>query len=49
MVLTVDGKEYAQPITVENDPNADPKAVITVESQRLEGEEEEEGPAWDER
>jgi photosystem II stability/assembly factor-like uncharacterized protein len=30
VVLTVDGKEYSQPIVVENDPNADPKAVITA-------------------
>jgi len=31
VVLTADGKEYAQTVTVENDPHADPKAVITAE------------------
>jgi hypothetical protein len=30
VVLTVDGKEFTQAIVVENDPNADPKATITV-------------------
>jgi photosystem II stability/assembly factor-like uncharacterized protein len=40
VVLSVDGKEYTQPITVENDPNADPKALITVADQRVENEEE---------
>jgi photosystem II stability/assembly factor-like uncharacterized protein len=29
VVLTVDGKEHAQTLTVENDPNAAPNAVIT--------------------
>ena len=33
-VLTVDGKEYSQPVVVENDPHADPKAQIAVESER---------------
>lgn len=29
VVLTVDGKEHAQMALVENDPNADPRAIIT--------------------
>jgi photosystem II stability/assembly factor-like uncharacterized protein len=28
IVLTADGKEFSQPVVVENDPNADPRAVI---------------------
>jgi hypothetical protein len=49
VVLTVDGKEYVQPITVENDPHADPKAVITVESEdrRDEEDEDRERDGWD--
>ncbi len=42
VVLTVDGKEYGKPITLMNDPNADPKAIITAEEE-IRGEEEEEG------
>lgn len=53
VVLTVDGKEHAQTITVENDPNAAPNAVITdgpelwgkenrPKGERKESEEEEE-------
>lgn len=29
VVLAVDGKEFIQKVVVENDPNADPKAIIT--------------------
>ncbi|MBP3957970.1 PDZ domain-containing protein [Gemmata sp. G18] len=29
VALTVDGKEFTQMVVVENDPNADPKAIIT--------------------
>jgi flagellar hook assembly protein FlgD len=32
VVLTVDGKDYAQTVIVENDPKADPQAIITYES-----------------
>ncbi|AWM41699.1 Xyloglucanase Xgh74A precursor [Gemmata obscuriglobus] len=47
VVLTADGKEYAQMAVVENDPNADPKAVITDAPQPVpggdaDGDEEEE-------
>jgi photosystem II stability/assembly factor-like uncharacterized protein len=46
VVLTVDGKEFAQRVVVENDPNADPKAIITpgggILSYLHEGEEEKE-------
>ena len=44
VVLIVDGKEYVQPLTVENDPHADPKAVITVNDGMLdvEGDDERE-------
>lgn len=46
VVLTVDGKEYSQKVAVENDPNADPKAIITPGGERRsylhEGEEEKE-------
>ncbi len=31
VTLTVDGKEYSQALLVENDPKADPKAVITFD------------------
>jgi hypothetical protein len=31
VVLTVDGKEYTQALLVENDPKADPKAIITFD------------------
>lgn len=31
IVLTVDGKEYIQPLVVENDPKADPRAVISFD------------------
>jgi hypothetical protein len=30
VVLTVDGKEFVRAVVVENDPNADPKATITL-------------------
>jgi photosystem II stability/assembly factor-like uncharacterized protein len=41
VVLTVDGKEYAQSLTVENDPKADPKAIIAYD-QKVPGTEEDE-------
>ena len=31
VMLTVDGKEYTQALLVENDPKADPKAIITFD------------------
>jgi photosystem II stability/assembly factor-like uncharacterized protein len=40
VVLTVDGKEYAQSLLVENDPKADPKAIIAYD-QKLPGTEDE--------
>ncbi len=40
VTLTVDGKDYAQSLLVENDPKADPKAIITYDL-RLPGEEDE--------
>jgi photosystem II stability/assembly factor-like uncharacterized protein len=40
VTLTVDGKDYIQSLIVENDPNADPKAVVTYDA-ALPGEEEE--------
>ena len=39
MVLTVDGKEYAAALIVENDPKADPSAIITYDF-RVPGEED---------
>jgi hypothetical protein len=39
VTLTVDGKEYTQALHVENDPKADPKAIITLDL-RVPGEEE---------
>ena len=30
VVLNVDGREFAQKLVVENDPHADPKALITT-------------------
>ncbi|HEX4608904.1 MAG TPA: PDZ domain-containing protein [Urbifossiella sp.] len=30
IVLTVDGKEFAQSVTVENDPHADPRAIVVA-------------------
>ncbi|MBX9626084.1 MAG: PDZ domain-containing protein [Gemmataceae bacterium] len=42
LVLTVDGKEFSQPVVVENDPNADPKAVITAGGDQVMSEEDEE-------
>ena len=41
-VLIVDGKEFVQPVTVENDPHADPKAIITVEGQLFPDKEDDE-------
>ena len=43
VVLTVDGKEYSQPIVVENDPNADPKAIVTAGGDQVMGEDDEDG------
>jgi hypothetical protein len=40
VVLTVDGKEFVQKIGVENDPNADPKAIITPGGGMQQNEEE---------
>ena len=34
VTLTVDGKDYVQLLTVENDPKADPKAIISFEIER---------------
>ena len=34
VTLTVDGKEYTQALVVENDPKADPKAIISFEFSR---------------
>ncbi|HXD87012.1 MAG TPA: PDZ domain-containing protein [Urbifossiella sp.] len=50
IVLNIDGKEFNQGITVENDPHADPKAQIAVETERTlteEEEEEREREGWD--
>ncbi|MBX9584005.1 MAG: PDZ domain-containing protein [Gemmataceae bacterium] len=47
LVLTVDGKEYSQPVVVENDPNADPKAVITAGGDFVPGEEDGDGEMED--
>ncbi|GIW84550.1 MAG: hypothetical protein KatS3mg107_0210 [Gemmataceae bacterium] len=45
VVLTVDGKDYSQPLIVENDPKADPRAIISFDlpTPHFEEEEEEEG------
>jgi hypothetical protein len=55
VVLTVDGKEFAQMVTVENDPNAPPNAVITdaplpvagedADQEKKEGEDKEDAEA----
>jgi len=44
VVLTVDGKDYSQPLIVENDPKADPRAIISfdIPIPTFEDEEEEE-------
>jgi photosystem II stability/assembly factor-like uncharacterized protein len=42
VTLTVDGKDYTQALTVENDPKADPKAVISLEIPRRDYEIEQE-------
>jgi photosystem II stability/assembly factor-like uncharacterized protein len=42
VTLTIDGKEYTRGLTVENDPKADPKAVISFEVQRRRYEEKQE-------
>jgi len=41
VTLTVDGKDYSQSLIVENDPKADPRAIISFD-QFIPGEEEEE-------
>ena len=41
VVLTVDGKDYSQPLIVENDPKADPRAIISFDSPIPNVEEEE--------
>jgi hypothetical protein len=43
VTLTVDGKEYTQALVVENDPKADPKAIISFNQFGPGGEEGEEG------
>ena len=51
VTLSVDGKDYTQSLTVENDPKADPKAVITFDLTVPGGEEEEheeDEDVWDE-
>jgi photosystem II stability/assembly factor-like uncharacterized protein len=40
VVLVVDGKEHVQAITVENDPNADPKAIVVAGGDPVSREEE---------
>ncbi len=49
VTLAVDGKEYAQSLAVENDPKADPKAVIAYDARvpgaEDDGEDEEAVPA----
>jgi hypothetical protein len=40
VTLTVDGKDYAQALVVENDPKADPKAIISFDQTVPGGEEE---------
>lgn len=42
VTLTVDGKDYVRALTVENDPKADPKAVISFEVKRRRFEEKQE-------
>jgi hypothetical protein len=42
VVLTVDGKDYSQPLIVENDPKADPRAIISFDLPTPNFEEEEE-------
>ena len=44
VVLNADGKEYAQAIVVENDPNADPRALVGVAEGEMKDEEEEGDP-----
>jgi photosystem II stability/assembly factor-like uncharacterized protein len=40
VLLTVDGKEFSRTVTVENDPNADPRAIITAGGERAPGGDE---------
>jgi len=40
VVLTIDGKEYTQALLVENDPKADPRAIITFDLKVPGGEED---------
>ena len=42
VTLTVDGKDYTQALVVENDPKADPKAIISFDVPISGGEENEE-------
>jgi photosystem II stability/assembly factor-like uncharacterized protein len=44
VTLTVDGKDYVQSLLVENDPKADPKAIITLDL-RVTGEEDDDDVA----
>jgi hypothetical protein len=48
VVLTVDGREHGQTVTVENDPNADPRAVVTANDAAVPRGEEEEDEIEDE-
>jgi photosystem II stability/assembly factor-like uncharacterized protein len=48
VTLTVDGKEYAQALIVENDPKADPKAIISFDQFVPGGEDEDDGEILEE-
>ncbi|MDW8243028.1 MAG: hypothetical protein RMJ88_07425 [Thermogemmata sp.] len=49
VVLTVDGKELSQPLVVENDPKADPKAIISFDLPNPTWEEQEDETARSEQ
>ncbi|MCS7021414.1 MAG: PDZ domain-containing protein [Gemmataceae bacterium] len=49
VVLTVDGKELSQPLLVENDPKADPKAIISFDTPNPDWEEDEDETARSEQ
>ena len=49
VTLTVDGKEYTQSLVVENDPKADPKAIISFDLTVPGGEEEEDEEIMEEK
>jgi len=48
-VLTVDGKTTIRPITLVNDPHADPQAVIAIDSREAKDEDEEDDDEESER